>query len=469
MSLFAFAFSFQPATAWTGVVYIGADGSIDPPTAPIVTSDKVTYTLTGNITTDADGILVERENVTIDGAGYTVNGSWVYLSRGIDIFGVNNVIIKGVRIENFYEGIKLIACSGNSIFGNNITNNMYGISLENTTLGTYSSNNKIFGNNITRNGGGIYFVDSCNNSVSGNMITGNDVGIIISSSSGNSISGNTITNDIDGIWLEACTDTRIRENNITDARGIGIRVINDSSNNSICYNDLIGNTQQVYSGGSRNTWDNGYPSGGNYWSNYAGSDPNGDGIGDTPYVIEAYNQDNYPLMKPWAPAAAAVLSVAPSRDIIGKGYNLNLIAMVVNQGNKIEELNVTFYANTTFIGFQTLLLWQSGGVWPAPCPFTWNTTGFVYGRYTLSACIQPLEGEVNLANNNKTYSAVRVTVPGDLNGDFKVGTADLYILGVNWGLQGSQIMNPNADINGDGKVGTKDLQILGVNWGKSSP
>jgi len=59
---------------------------------------------------------------------------------------------------------------------------------------------------------------------------------------------------------------------------------------------------------SNNTWDNGYPSGGNYWSNYTDADlysgpyqneTGSDGIGDTPYVIDAENQDNYPLMNPW--------------------------------------------------------------------------------------------------------------------------------------------------------------------------
>ena len=75
----------------------------------------------------------------------------------------------------------------------------------------------------------------------------------------------------------------------------------------IFHNNLINNTNQIRLSHSNETWDDCYPSGGNYWSDYTGIDeysglnqdePGSDGIGDTPYIIDENNQDNYPLMAP---------------------------------------------------------------------------------------------------------------------------------------------------------------------------
>ena len=66
----AFAPNVQPVKA-SGAIYIRADGSVDPPTAPISSVDNVTYTFTDNI---YDEIVVERDNTVVDGSGYTLQG-----------------------------------------------------------------------------------------------------------------------------------------------------------------------------------------------------------------------------------------------------------------------------------------------------------------------------------------------------------------------------------------------------------
>jgi len=267
-----------PVVRASGTIYIRADGSIDPPDAPISTVDNATYTLTGNITSDGDGIVVERSNIIIDGNGYMVQGTGALLSKGIHLSSVINARIKDTNIKGFDSGgVYLESTSYSTITENNITaNNGNGIAL------SESSYNTVSGNNITANDGsgvGLYgfYVRTKNNTISGNQITNNYYGVYLDYSSSNSISGNKITNNKCGIGL-----------------------FEFSNNNKIYHNNFIFNDLQATTYKSNNTWDDGYPSGGNYWSDYTDIDADGDGIGDTPYVIDADNKDHYPLMHPWS-------------------------------------------------------------------------------------------------------------------------------------------------------------------------
>ena len=93
ISMLNLTINIQPAKSeWTGTVYIRADGSIDPPDAPITTDDNVIYTLIGNITSDGDGIVVERNNMIIDGKGYTLQSR--ASGVGIESYDVKNVTVE---------------------------------------------------------------------------------------------------------------------------------------------------------------------------------------------------------------------------------------------------------------------------------------------------------------------------------------------------------------------------------------
>ena len=79
IGILTFTFNIQPAKA-SGTIYIRADGSVEG-TTDISTVDNVTYTFTDNIINQS--IVVERDNILVDGAGYTVEGTEVSDSKGI--------------------------------------------------------------------------------------------------------------------------------------------------------------------------------------------------------------------------------------------------------------------------------------------------------------------------------------------------------------------------------------------------
>jgi parallel beta-helix repeat protein len=319
VSMLPLAFNIRQVRSdwtWTETIYIQADGSIYPSTAPISSTDNVTYTLTDNIIGEVPSgysvIIVERDNITVDGSGYTLQGTGAEI--GIDLSNRTNVTIKNMIVEAFYECIYLVYSSNSTIFGNNIATTGYAIYLEfsssNRISGNdiangegiylnYSSHNTISGNNIADNGEGIYLYSSSNNNVSENNIRNNWFGVLLDSSSGNSIFGNHITYNGYGIFIDFSSGNSISGNSIMTNSGYGI-FIDSSLGNSIFHNNFVGNSVQVYSSSdSVNIWDNGYPSGGNYWSNYAGADADHDGIGDIPYIIDANNTDHYPLALLW--------------------------------------------------------------------------------------------------------------------------------------------------------------------------
>jgi parallel beta-helix repeat protein len=238
-SMLALMFNIQPLKGeWTGTVYIRADGSIDPPDAPIITYDNVTYILTGKITSSADGIILERGNVIIDGNGYTLQGPALGYGKGFYWSGVNNVTVKNVNVYNFMVAIDVDLSSFNTLSGNNITNNGGGIYLED------SSDNVVSGNNIINNSEGINLLNSPNNSISGNNIRNgigpDGSGIFLSYSSNNSIFGNNITNNSHGVSLGHCSNNSILGNNIIGITWWGISLCS-SDYNSISGNNITNN------------------------------------------------------------------------------------------------------------------------------------------------------------------------------------------------------------------------------------
>jgi parallel beta-helix repeat protein len=388
--------TLQPVGAM-GIIYIEADGTINPPEAPVSTFDNVVYVLTANV--DAS-IVVERSNIIIDGIGCTVQGDGT--GNGFVLLDVVNITVKNTRIENCFDGIQLFNSSDNFITGNAIIGNSY-------------------------EGVGVYY--SFDNIISGNNIRGNQIGL----------------------------------------------ALHNSSDNSIFHNDFADNTNQIYAEFSVNMWDNDYPSGGNFWSDYNGTDaysgPNqnqlgSDGIGDTSYVCAENNFDNYPLMNPWI--NIAIVDISPSKSVVGEGYKVYISVTVQNQGWNAQTTKLTVYVNSTVLGIVTDLALPERS--QAILNFTWQTTPVLKGNYIISSTADPVPNEPDTTDNNRAYGrTVKVTIIGDVNGDGVVDIYDAITLSNAFAsMPDSPTWKGNADINSDNIVDIFDAILLSVNFGKSS-
>ena len=197
---------------------------------------------------------------------------------------VNGVFISGFTIRNSGQSSK-------------------GISIR------YSDNNTIIGNKINSNNIGMEVYAASNNIISRNTIVSNTQnGIQFYYSSNNTLSGNIISLNNNGLYFGAsCPDNLFIGNTISNNRGRGVDLYysGSTSTNRFYHNKFINNTLDN-ARDRYNIWHDGYPSGGNYWSDYTGNDyyhgPNQnisgpDDIGDTPYNISGgTKQDLYPLM-----------------------------------------------------------------------------------------------------------------------------------------------------------------------------
>jgi len=250
------------------------------------------------ITNNTQGLLLAYTNASKISDNNITNNYY-----GIQLFSSFNTSLSRNSITNNTEGIQPYESSYNTISGNSITNNHRGVVLKS------SSSNSISGNNVSENGySGIHLIGSSNNIITENNITNNgSTGVVLAySSNNNTISKNNIMAATDGINLSYSSNNTISENNITNNDYPG--QLHGSSNNKFYHNNFINTHRIILDTSSANSWDDGYPSGGNYWSDntdvdeYSGVNqdkPNPDGISDTPYIINEKNRDNYPFMSPW--------------------------------------------------------------------------------------------------------------------------------------------------------------------------
>lgn len=374
---------------WTQTIRIRVDGSVTPVGVPIVTTDNITYTLINNIINAAPSendiaVLIDRANIVLDGNGYALQGTYSTYSIGIKILGISNVTIKNLTVREFYEGIWLPSGSShNTISGNTISDSNIGIRLifstrniisenyiKNCSAGifTYYSSNNTFRKNRIESGmyEGIFLDESSlNNTICENQIADHRYGIWLErSSNDNSICGNTIVDNKYGLFFYNSSNNVVYENQVMNNSG-GIVFTYASNNNRIYHNNFIDNTPQFYVYNSTNIWDDSYPSGGNYWSDYSGVDlysglyqneTGSDGLSDIAYIINGDNVDRYPLMAPWGPKPTKVFDILwdNTRYSVSITSNSTITHFIFNQ--PLAQISFRAFGSSGAVSYCTILI-----------------------------------------------------------------------------------------------------------------
>lgn len=394
-------------------------------------------------------IIGEKDPPVFGGGG---SPYYLFLSSG-----ASGSIVTGFEITNYIQGIIIQDASSCGIYSNmmcSITDS--GIVLQ----GSGAQSNRIFCNIFQDTLTPINLTASATyNNIWGNMISSEATVTLNIGANGNSFYDNIM-------------------------QGSQIIVdVTDGANNLIYNNNFVATSQITVLTAGGNYWNTSYPTGGNYWSDYQSKYPgaveiDNSGIWNTPYVIDSNNIDGYPLMNPWAPAPGhdiAVTTVVTSKTVVGQGYTASFSIGLCNKGQFSETFSLAAYANTTVI-FAPIVN-DLGSASQATLIFQWGTIGFVIGNYTISVWAWPVPSETGISDNNFILGVIKVSIPGDVNGDFKVQLADLVFLANAYGTRanidpqgtGLHQWNPNADIDNNGAVNLADLVILAIHYGQHYP
>jgi len=280
-------------------IYILADGSVRPSTAPISSADNVTYTFTSDITDSS--IVILRDKIVVDGAGYILQGQG---EIGIELSYRSNVTIRDMQISGFqYCGIFLWSSLNNTIAGNPIANNFGGILIQNASnnitvtnndrgISLYSSSNNVLRNNSMNNrydlvvfgtelshfannvdvsniinGKKVYYLVSqsdlvispstfpdlgflalvnCAGIIVQNLeLANNGQGVILAYTTNSTITQNTVTNNDRGISLYSSSNNIISGNTVTNNYR-GIELSGSSKSNGILENNITNNSNGIY-------------------------------------------------------------------------------------------------------------------------------------------------------------------------------------------------------------------------------
>jgi len=191
------------------------------------------------------------------------------------------------------------------------------------------------------------------------------------------------------------------------------------------------------------------------------------------------------LLRTWDLHDIAVVDLTcVEKTIIGAGYSTKLNVTVTNEGSFAESFELVLTANQTVSSPITVATMTISSLLPGESrtvTFTWSTTGWANGNYTVRAEATPVPSELDVSDNQLTDGWLFVSIPGDINADRKVDLIDVYAVGRAFGSVRNSTdgwywhsprktccpHSPNCDIDDDGKIDLKDYYTTCKNYGQS--
>jgi parallel beta-helix repeat protein len=286
-------------------------------------------------------------------------------------------------------------------------------------------------------GAGIFLNNVSNVDITDGTMMVSEFGIVLMQSHDISVVGCEVSDDYYGVYLTEVSNVLVRDNDVAYSTEMGI-IVELSTNVSIHHNNIYANGVQGWNEEFPVAWDDGYPSGGNYWDDYSGSDvfsgpgqdvPGPDGIGDSPYAdIQGWPggaKDYYPLMVPWAPPSSSgpVLNVDTGERFptiqaaIDAPGTLGGHRIVADNGTYRESVLVDKPVNLTGRGATVI----DGGGLGDGVTITANCTevgGLAVTNCTLggaSAAVRLLASDCKLAGTELSNSSMGVAVGEDFS------------------------------------------------------
>jgi len=218
------------------------------------------------------------QNIT-SGLAHAANGDTIFVYNGT--YYERLIINKSVSLVGQDKH--------NTIIDGNRTGTVIEVTANNVSITEFTiKNSGLFHYKLC----GIYLEKMSNSNITHNIITYNYKGIHLVNSSHNIFTDNEISRNLEAVYMTNSDNNTLTNDKLSNNEFVIVTIT--SSNNTAFHNNFINNTHSISSIDSTNYWDNGVE--GNYWSDYTGKDENQDGIGESPYIINADNQDNHPLM-----------------------------------------------------------------------------------------------------------------------------------------------------------------------------